>query len=198
MTTEELKARAVSRYESTLKKLLLGENPFPLSIPYKRPKRGGNPATLLQLKTFLRGQSKRENGFGPRIQFGEARTKKFGTGVLAGDIFFDSLDDLTRYIGKRTEAERILAHAAIVTAEFPGTRAWTAGHVRKLAQNDAATWRGIVKAVVYFRNTPKPWVYPREVPLGLHTKFLEKNYSVIVDLLLQIRPAALNQTYTNW
>lgn len=36
------------------------------------------------------------------------------------------------------------------------------------------------------------------VPLGLQTKFLEKNYSAIVDLLLQIAPAALNQTYTNW
>lgn len=198
MTTEELKARAVSRYESTLKKLLLGENPFPVSIPYKRPKRSGDPATLLQLKAFLRSQSKATNSFGPTIQFGEAQTKNFGSGVLAGGIFFDTLADLTRYIGKKTEAERILAHAAIVTAEFPEARAWTARHLRKLGDKDAPTWRGIVKAVHYFRNNPKPWIYPREVPLGLQTKFLEKNYSAIVDLLLQIAPAALNQTYTNW
>ena len=198
MTTEELKARTVSRYESTLKKLLLGENPFPVSVPYKRPKRGGDPATLLHLKAFLRSQSKAVNGFGPTIQFDEARTKKFGAGFLAGDIFFDTLDDLTRYIGKKTEAERILAHAAIVTAEFPEARAWTARHLRKLGDKDAATWRGIVKAVHYFRENPKPWIYPREVPLRLSTKFLEKNYSAVVDLLREIVPAALNQTYTNW
>jgi hypothetical protein len=52
--------------------------------------------------------------------------------------------------------------------------------------------------VHYFREKPKPWIYSREVPLGLPTKFLEKNYSAVVDLLLQIAPAALNHTYTNW
>jgi hypothetical protein len=198
VTTEELKARAHSRYESTLKKLLLGENPFPVSVPYKRPKRAGDPTALLRLKAFLRTQSKTTNGFGPTIQFGEARTKKFGTGVLAGDIFFETLDDLTRYIGKKSEAERILAHAAIVTAEIPAARTWTARHFRKLGDKDASTWRGIVKAVHYFRENPKPWVYPREVPLGFHTKFLENNYSTIISLLLLTAPFALNDLHTNW
>jgi hypothetical protein len=198
VTTEELKARALSRYDSTLKKMLLGENPFPVSVPYKRPKRGGDPTKLLRLKAFLRSQSKAANRFGPTIQFSEARTKKFGTGILAGDICFETLDDLTRYIGKKTEAERILAHAAIVTTEFPEARAWTAKHIRKLGEKDVPTWRGIVKTVHYFRENPRPWIYPRELPLGLATKFLERNYSAVVDLLLQIAPAALNLTYTNW
>ncbi len=198
MTTEELKKRALSRYESTLKKVLLGENPFPVSVPYKRPKRAGDPTALLRLKAFLRTQSKATNSFGPTIQFGEARTKKFGTGVLAGDIFFETLDDLTRYIGKKSEAERILAHAAIVTAEIPAARTWTVSHFRKLGDKDASTWRGIVKAVHYFRENPKPWIYPREVPLGLHTKFLEKNYSTIISLLLLTAPFALNDIHTNW
>lgn len=198
MTTEELKARAVSRYDSTLKRLLLGENPFPLQIPYNRPKRGGDPARLLELKRFLRAESKAAKGFGPTISFGEARTRKFGTGVLPGDICFDSLDDLTRYIGKNAETQRLLAHASIVTAEFPEARVWTSRRLRTLREKDAETWRGITRAVRYFREKPMPWIYPREVPLGLHTKFLEQNYSPVIELLLQIEPGVLNQTYTNW
>jgi hypothetical protein len=198
VTTEELKASAESRLDSTLRKLLLGEDPFPVSISYKRPKRSRDPATLLRLKRFLRAESKAEKGFGPTIAFGEARTRSFGTGVLPGDICFDSLDDLTRYIGKKAETERLLAHAAIVTAAFPDARDWTSRRLRVLREKDVATWHGITRAVRYFRENPTPWIYPREVPLGLHTKFLEQNYSPVIDLLLEIEPAVLNQTYSTW
>jgi hypothetical protein len=63
ITVRELKTKAVSRYESTLKKLLLGEDPFPVSIPYKRPRRGGDPAEILHLKQMLRSQAKETVGF---------------------------------------------------------------------------------------------------------------------------------------
>lgn len=198
MTIEELKTKAASRYPGALRKVLLGEDPFPLALPYKRPGRSGDPAALIRLKNFLRGQSKAENGFGPTIQFETARTRKFGDGVLAGNISFDSLDDLTRYIGNKAEAGRVIAHASIVTAAFPEARAWTARQLRRLAEHDAARWAGIVPVVRHFRAHPKPWVYPREVPLGLSTKFLEQNYAVIVDLLDQVAPEALNEPFTNW
>lgn len=198
MTAAELKAKAASRYGGALKKILLGENPFPLPIPYKRPARGGDPAALIRLKKFLRGESKTENGFGPTIEFEMARTRKFGDGLLAGAIAFDSLDDLTRYIGKKAEAARVLAHAAIVTDAYPEARPWTGSQIRRLSEHDALTWQGIVQAVRYFRQHPKPWIYPREVPLGLHTKFLENHHTAIIDLLRSIAPEVLNETYTNW
>jgi hypothetical protein len=198
VTTTELKAKAASRYPTALKKVLLGENPFPLSIPYKRPARGGDPAALIRLKNFLRSESKAQNGFGPTIKFETARTRKFGDGVLAGDISFDSLDDISCYIGKKAETDRVLAHAAIVVAAFPETRNWIGRQLRRLPQHDAATWRGIVEAVRYFRDHPKPWIYPREVPIGLPTKFLETNHTVVIDLLLSVAPEALNDNHTNW
>jgi hypothetical protein len=188
----------MGRYESTLKRLLSGENPFPVAIPYKRPRRAGDPAALVSLKTFLRGQSKAENGFGPTVVLEETRTARFGMGILAGDIFFESLDDLTRYIGKKAEADRILTHAKIVTEAFPEARPWTVRHIGKLAEKDPPAWDGIVKAVAFFRENPKPWVYPREIQLGQHTKFLEENYSSVIGLLLQVAPNALNTAATTW
>jgi hypothetical protein len=55
-----------------------------------------------------------------------------------------------------------------------------------------------VKAVLYFIQSPRPWIYPREVPLGLHTKFLEQNYSLIVAILRVVAPTALNLDYADW
>ncbi len=198
MTRDELKAKATGRYAGAMKLLLLGENPFPLSIPYKRPSRTGDPAALIRLKTFLRGESKAQNGFGPTIGFSAASTRKFGDGVLADEISFDSLDDLTRYIDKKSEADRVLAHAAVITQAFPPLREWTSRRLRRLADESRSTWEGIIEAVRYFAAHPKPWVYPREVPLGLHTKFLEENYALVIDLLSEVAPEALNATYANW
>src|SRR5664280_1314956 len=126
ITARELRTKAVSRYESALKKLLLGENPFPVSIPYKRPRRAGDPAEILRLKQMLRSQAKETLGFGPTVQFEEANTRRFGAAVVPGAISFETLEDLVRYIGKKPESGRILEHAKIVTNEFPQARAWTA------------------------------------------------------------------------
>ncbi|HEX3719675.1 MAG TPA: Wadjet anti-phage system protein JetD domain-containing protein [Verrucomicrobiae bacterium] len=198
ITVPELKAKAAGRYKSTLKKLLLGKNPFPVSIPYKRPRRIGDPSAILHVKELLRSQSKETVGFGPTVQFDEASTRRFGAGALPGAITFDTLEDLTRYIGRQVEAKRILEHAGIVTREFPAINAWTATRLNLLCEGDVAMWRGITKVVAHFIQNPKPWIYPREVLLGLPTKFLEQNHRPIIEILAEVAPATLNECYTNW
>jgi hypothetical protein len=150
------------------------------------------------VKEALRSQAKEKVGFGPRIQFDKASTRRFGPGSLPGAITFDTLEDLTRYIGKKAEADRIIEHGGIVTREFPATRAWTAKRLRLLAEGDMEMWRGITKVVTYFVQNPKPWVYPREISLGLHTKFVEQNHSPIIEILTHVAPTVLNDPYTNW
>jgi hypothetical protein len=197
-TVEELKARATSRYEGVLKRLLLGEDPFPLHIPYKRPKRTGDPSHILKTKALLRSQSKEVLGFGPVIQFEQGNTRKFGEGALPGDIVFTGLQDLVCYIGKRTEAERILQNAKLVTDAFPQLNQWTATRLRLLSSRDASMWRAIITVVQYFSQHPKPWLYARELPLALPTKFLERNYGPVIGLLSEVSPSALNEPYSTW
>jgi hypothetical protein len=198
MTIDELKKKAASRYESVLKRLLLGEIPFPVQIPYKRPQRSGDPTKILRLKQMLKGQAKKAVGFGPTIEFEDANTRRFGVAALPGTISFDTLDDLIRYIDKTAETKHIIQNAKIVTESFPEARTWTSARIKLLSKGDTTVWLGIVKFVNYFIIHPKPWVYPRELSVGPHTKFLEQNYATIIDLLTQISPSSLNETYTNW
>lgn len=198
ITVRELKTKAVSRYESTLKKLLLGEDPFPVSIPYKRPRRGGDPAEILHLKQMLRSQAKETVGFGPTVRFEEANTRRYGVATIPGAVSFVTLEDLTRYIGKRAEANHILEHANIVTRDFPAARPWTATRLQLLSAGDSETWLAITRVVRHFIQHPKPWVYPRELSLGLHTKFLEQNHRPVIEILAQVAPETLNKPYTTW
>lgn len=198
ITAKELKAKAASKYESTLKKLLVGDNPFPIRIPYKRPPRTGNPSIILKTKELLRSQSKETVGFGPTIDFEQASTRRFGDGAVPGAIRFTTLEDLIRYIGKKAEAERVLQHASILTEAFPETRAWTSTRIRLLSTGEATMWRGVVDVVRYFMAHPKPWIYPRELPLALETKFLERHHVSVIELLAQVQPTTLNEIYTTW
>lgn len=195
---EELKAKAASRYEGVLKKLLLGENPFPLRIPYKRPKRTGDPSHILKTKELLRSQSKDVLGYGPVIQFEHGSTRKFGDGALPGSVVFMCLQDLVCYIGKRAEAENILQNANLVTNTFPQLRQWSATRLRLLSSREASAWRAILTVVSYFIRHPKPWLYARELPLSLPTKFLEQNYAPIIEILYEVSPSTLNEKYSNW
>lgn len=198
MTVQELKAKAASRYEGALKKVLLGEDPFPVGIAYKRPRPSEDPAKILRLKEMLRSQSKETIGFGPTVQFAAANTRRYGNAKMPGSVTFTTLEDLVRYIGKEADTKRILQNAAVVTREFPGARSWTAARLQLLSKEDVSIWNGIVQVAKQFIINPKPWVYPRELSLGLHTKFLEENHGPVIDLLSEIAPEVLNEPFASW
>ncbi|MBA4148340.1 MAG: hypothetical protein H0X66_09510 [Verrucomicrobia bacterium] len=198
MTVEELKRKASSHYAGMIREILSGTNPFPIRLGYKRPSRSQNPAEFLRVKEMLRSQSKQMVGFGPSIGFEEVNTRRFAKALIPGTILFDTFEDLTRYIDKEQEALRILAHAAIVTNEYPAARAWVAKRWRVLIDGDQEHWSGIVEAVRFFQQNPKPWIYPREVSLSRGTKFLENNYALIIDLLEHTSPLTLNTHYESW
>jgi hypothetical protein len=198
ITVADLKAKAAGRYPSTITRLLLGENPFPVDIGYKRPRLTGDPAEILALKELLRSQSKERLGFGFTVEFSQVQTRKYGAASVPGRITFETLDDLTRYIGKKTGADRILQHAQIVLERLPTARAWVSSHHRTLAEGDDWRWAGITATVEYFIQHPLPWVYPRELPLGLQTKFLEQNYQPIIAILTHVAPQVLKLDLSTW
>jgi len=199
LTAEELKQKALRRYHPILEQVILGEDPFPLLIPYKKLPRTGNPADMLRQKDILRKESKAVVGYGPTVEFLAVKTRRYADATVPGKIEFTSLADLTRYVGKASEADRILSNAAVVTTAFPEAKAWVAKRTELLSEENERFWTEVCQVVVYFRTNPKPWVYVRELPLeGIHTKFVETNHRLIIDLLGVVAQAALNEPYTSW
>lgn len=199
LTAEELKQKALRRYHPVLGQVILGENPFPLPIPYKKLPRTGNPADMLRQKDILRKESKAVVGYGPEVEFLAVKTRRYADATVPGKIEFTALSDLTRYVGKASEADRILRNADVLTKAFPATTTWAAKHTELLAENGDQFWKDVCQVITYFRTNPKPWVYVRELPLeGIHTKFVETNHRLIINLLGIVAPEALNEPYTSW
>jgi len=198
MTADDLKAKARSRVAGVLRRLVVGENPFPVAIGFARPKNTGDPSVIVKLKELLRSQSKETLGYGLTVVFEAANTRRFGQGDLPGEVTFASLDDLTLYVGEKKRADRVLANAQALTAVIPEARDWAAYHIDKLAEGDAVRWTGVARVVGYLREHPLPGVYPRQLPVPVHTKFLEENYAVIIAILAKIAPQALDPAGKDW
>jgi hypothetical protein len=54
-------------------------------------------------------------------------------------------------------------------------------------------WVDILKVVSYFHSNPNPNLYIRELPIKVHTKFIEKNKSIIWELLNIVVADSLNK-----
>jgi hypothetical protein len=65
---------------------------------------------------------------------------------------------------------------------FPELKKWITQIPTKIIENQNE-WASILKVCIYFKSNPKPNLYIRELPINVHTKFIEKNQSIIGDLL---------------
>ena len=44
-------------------------------------------------------------------------------------------------------------------------------------------WPGILKVCRYFLTNPRPQLYPRQLPIGVHSKFIDQNHAILRDVL---------------
>jgi hypothetical protein len=68
---------------------------------------------------------------------------------------------------------------------------WTIQNPSKIIQHPAE-WDNLLKVCQYFKQTPVPNLYIRELPVGVHTKFIERNQSILGELLDNLIPEYVN------
>lgn len=127
-------------------------------------------------------QSKEKKGFGYSLEFQQVKTKHLGTQDLPIAIFFDEQKDFLKFLGKEKEVDLFKLSVEKITNEFPELKEWIIKNPKKVIDN-TNEWESILKVCQYFKQNPKPNLYIRELPIRVHTKFIEKNQSVIKDLL---------------
>lgn len=178
----EIKVKAERKYFSLLQSMI-EEKPFtPLII------RGDKSYTKSSLPEFekeillLISQSKQKKGFGYTLDFQKVKTKYLGTQDLPTTIYFDTEKDLLKYLGKEKETELFKVNCEKIISTFPELMEWVIQNPSRIIQNQNK-WESILKVCIFFKQTPKPNLYVRELPVNVHTKFIERNQSIIKDLL---------------
>lgn len=126
--------------------------------------------------------SKEKKGFGYSIDYQTVKTKTIGTQTLPTSIYFDVESDYLKFLAKEKEVEVFIINCQMIQSHFPELKEWILKYPIKIIQNHDK-WESILKVCDYFKNFPKPNLYIRELPINVHTKFVESNQSIITELL---------------
>lgn len=182
ITPSEIKKKTERKYISFLQTLV--EN-----IPFSRIDiRGDKSYTKSSLQEFEKeiqqivSQSKEKKGFGYSLDFQKVKTKYLGVQDLPISIYFDNEKDFLKFLGKEKEVDSFKSNVEVILRKFPELKKWIIKNPKKVIDN-TNEWESILKVCQYFKQNPKPSLYIRELPIRVHTKFIERNQSVIKDLL---------------
>lgn len=187
ITPSELKAKLEKKYVDFLQTMLLG---IPLSELVIRSNKNYDSKSLAEFEKeiqLITSQSKEKVGYGYTIKFQKVKTKYLGTQDLPITIYFDSESDLLKYLGKEEEVKLLKRNVEKMLALFPELYNWIMRNPARIIQNETK-WESILKVLQFFKQNPKPNLYMRELPINVHTKFIEENKSIIKDLLDYLIP----------
>lgn len=181
ITPQEIRTKAKKKYISFLQSLVEKK-------PFEKMVIRGDKSYTKSLQEFEReiqhivSQSKEKKGFGYTLDFQRVKTKSLGEQDLPISIYFDTESDFLRFLGKEQEVELFKSDVKSIIDVFPELKEWIINNPIKVINNHAE-WESILKVCKYFKQNPKPNLYVRELPIKVHTKFIERNKSVIRELI---------------
>jgi hypothetical protein len=195
ITPKEIKIKTEKKFISFLQGLVE-------RIPFsKLVIRGDKSYTKSSLPEFekeiqlINNQSKDRKGFGYILEFQKVKTKHLGTQDLPISIYFDTERDFLKFLGKEKEVESFKTSVEKIIQGFPELKEWIIKNPLKVIAC-YPEWDNILKVCQYFKQNPKPNLYIRELPINVHTKFVENNKGILLELLNAIlSPEHINNEF---
>ena len=182
ITPKEIKEKAEKKYYSYLQALVVNSPFEKIIIPGNKTYTNNSLSEFeKEIKTII-SQSKEKQSFGYMLGFKKLKTKYLGEQDLPIEIYFDEEKDFLKFINKEEEVKLFKKNIEIIIAAFPQLKEWVIKNPKKVISKDKE-WDSILKVCKYFTENPKPNLYIRELPINVHTKFIEQNKSVIKELL---------------
>jgi hypothetical protein len=183
ITPIEIRSKAEKKYTAFLRAWLAGETFFPLQIP-GRLASGSTPwEELSPWIRSLNAGSKAEKGVGYTVHFGEPIvTRKHGKQTLPEKITIESQVDFLPYIQKSKEFQQFVADVGFLRTALPQLEEWLQNRPQVVIDH-AGTWPELVAVCKFLMQNPRPGHYIRELPVQVHSKFIEHNKGVLRDLL---------------
>lgn len=179
ITPIEIKKKATSKYKAYLQSIVEGESFNPIVIiGDKRPNE--NTAKFEEELTQLIGRSKEKIGYGYTIEYQTVKTKRHGIQDVPVSISFQTEYDYLKYINEEKATAKFKKDITCILSSFPELKDWIYKYPVKVIDND---WESLLKVCKYFKDSPKPHLYIRELPIQVHTKFIENKKSIIRELL---------------
>ena len=185
ITPSEIKQKAERLYPSFLSAIVRGESFFPREFAVG--KLLGDYIALRDAVAQLSEQSKKNLGHGYVVEFTTRNTHKYGEQSLPTRILIETENDYLKLLKKEREFATFKANLNLIRSEVPQLENWLEQNSTKVVEY-ADRWVELVKVCRYFLVNPQPNLYIRELPIKVHTKFIEEHKGILRQLLDFILP----------
>ena len=181
ITPTEIRKKAEKKYLAFLQSVVEGKTFDPVVIVGNK-KPNDDMAMFEKELTELMEYSKERKGYGYTIEYQTVKTRKHGLQDIPTSISFFTEYDYLKFIGKEQITAHFRADIGKGLSELPELKDWISKYPNKVLDNHNV-WDDILVVCKYFKTTPKPQLYIRELPIQVHTKFIERNKGIIKELL---------------
>ncbi len=186
ITPKELLEKSSKQFYKIVSSDLKGENMFPLVINANKNITSTKFSDLKAAILPLYQNSKDVKRKGYSVEWKEKKIEGSKQKVPA-KIFFENIEDYLFYTQRATDYAAIKNAFHILVAAFPELSEWAKNNVVFL-HNHTSVLVDLIKVLNYFsHNRPPHNLYLRELPIEVHSKFIEDNSAAlkkILDILL--------------
>lgn len=181
ITSAEIKKKASRKYTDYLRDVATGKTFQPIEIPCDK-KASNTIAEYQKEYNDIRSLSKEVKGYGYSIEWKTIKNRILGTQDFPSKIKFETAEDFERFLQITKEVANFRKNVALIKGRFPKLQCWIEKYPLKVIDN-SEYWSDILKVLDYFSKNPQPQPYIRELPIEVHTKFIEQHKALIGELL---------------
>ncbi len=177
-----IRKKAERLYYEYLTALLKSELFFPIDIPFGKPNHTGDYIIMKKEVEELINGSKYKLDYGYKVELERFNTRRYRLQSLPCKIYFEEEADFLKFIKKEKEASEFKIAISQIRERIPILNDWIDKNTSKVIDN-IGKWNDILKVCEYFQKNTKPNLYIRELPIEIHTKFIEENKGTLKQLL---------------
>lgn len=197
ISPEEIQKQALGWWKPILQSYISGVPFFPRTIErIGKVKSTGITSNLELLReqiSRLHLHSKSNTGLGYEVRTVNQTFRRAGSQEVPDNIMFESMDDYLSFVQKKKEWKYFQQHYELLVVTFASLKDWAYQHCLSLTNPDIQ-WADILKVCHYFVAHPRPNLYLRQLPIAVHTKFIEQNTALIQSLLDFLIPGHIRRT----
>lgn len=177
-----IKKKAERLYNEYLTALLKSESFFPKEIPFGKVNSTDDYNIIKSEVNELINGSKDKLGYGYKVELSQFKTRKYGLQSFPRRIYFENETDFLKFIKKEKEVSEFKIAIFQIREGIPKLNDWIDKNTSKVIDN-IGKWNDVLKVCEYFQKNTKPNLYIRELPIEIHTKFIEENKGTLKQLL---------------
>lgn len=187
ITVSEIQTKSKRKYIEVLKSELKGEICFPLEIRSNKSLSKDFAKMSKEIADVL-GGSKDRKGYGYSVLSETKKTRQHGIQDIPIAIVFDSRADFLKFIGKEKEFRLMIDNYHHIKSKLPQLESCLIANPKVIINNEGL-WQDLIKVCLWFLKNFEPHkFYIRELPITVHTKFIEENKSTLRFLLDDLIP----------